>query len=167
MTFNRESWNFISHHMRFPPNTPLLIMAARYWLEWNEKAEQVATWRYRVEDLHASALVEICERTNVSCRAGVVLSIPRNFNTRREGRAVHIVEELFRRAGWNAPGPLRAYLAKPTTHYPVTWTLLEQVDSLLCRRIKAKASDYGYRNSDYDDGVAIQPQSIEDSVKDI
>jgi hypothetical protein len=75
-TFNRESWDFISRHMRFPPYAPLFVRAARYWLEWNERAEQVATWRYRVEDLHASALVEICERTNVSCRAGVVLSIP-------------------------------------------------------------------------------------------
>jgi hypothetical protein len=167
MTFNRESWDFISRHIRFPPNAPLLVMAARYWLEWNERAEQVATWRYRVEDLHASALIEICERTNVSCRARLVLSIPRNFNTRREGRAVHIVEELFRRAGLNAPGTVRAYLAKPTTHCPVTWSLLEQADPLLCARIKAKASDYGYRNSDNHDGATIHPQSIEYSVKNI
>jgi hypothetical protein len=166
-TFNRESWDFISRHMRFPAYAPLFVRAARYWLEWNERAEQVATWRYRVEDLHASALVEMCERTNVSCRAGVVLSIPRNFNTRQEGRAVHVVEELFRRAGWNAPGAVRAYLAKPTTHYPVTWNLLEQADPLLCARINAKARDYGYRDSDNDDGAAIDPQSIELSVKNI
>ena len=97
-------------------------MAARYWLDWNERAEQVATWRYRVEDLHASALVEICERTNVSCRRGLVLSIPRNFNTRQKA-SVHIAKSFFRRAGLK-PRERYAPIREPTMHYPVTWSLL-------------------------------------------
>lgn len=144
MTLNSESWDFICRHVECPPFAPALIMAATYWLLWNKKAEEIATWRYRIEDFHNGAAREICKRMSVSFDRDAINSIPCNFNTRRQGRAVHIFEELFRRGGFNVPVRLRATVAKPVHREDVTWESLEKADPVLCARIRAKATEYGY-----------------------
>ncbi len=60
----------------------------------------------------------------------LMASIPPTFNTRRDGRALHVAEELFRRFGVVFPSPLRPMLARP--------------HSRLCARVIAKAAEYGY-----------------------
>ena len=147
MTFNEQSWDFICHHVECPPLAPVLIKAAIYWLLWNQKAEEIATWRYRIEDFHDGVAHEICKRMSVSFDRDIVASIPRNFNTRREGRAIHIFEELFRKGGFNVPAMLRAGVAKPVRRERVTWELLQKADPVLCAKVRAKSAKYGYTES--------------------
>lgn len=148
MTLNSESWDFICRHIECPPFAPALIKAATYWLLWNKKAEEIATWRYRIEDFHDGVAHEICKQMSVSFNKDRVNSIPRNFNTRRQGRAVHIFEELFHKGGFNVPATLRKSVAKPVRRERVTWGALQKADPALCARIKAKATEYGYSTSD-------------------
>jgi len=148
MTFNEESWDFICRHVECPPFAPVLTKAATYWLLWNEKAEEIATWRYRIEDFHCGVAHEICRRASVSFNWDMINSIPRNFNTRQEGRMVHILEELFRKGGFNVPTILRAGAVKHDPHSRVTWRSLQKADPALCTRIKAKATEYGYSTSE-------------------
>jgi hypothetical protein len=148
MTFNNESWDFICRHVECPRRAPLLIKAATYWLLWNKKAEEIATWRYRIEDFQDGIAHEICTRMSVSFNMDTIISIPRNFNTRREGRTVHIFEELFRKGGFNVPGKLRASVVKSVRRDRVTWAALQKADPVLCARIRAKATEYGYSASE-------------------
>jgi hypothetical protein len=147
MTFNNESWDFICRHIECPIVAPVLMKAATYWLLWNKKAEEIASWRYRIEDFHDGVACEICRRMGVASNLDAITSIPSNFNTRREGRTLHFVEELFRRTGFNVPATLRASVAKPATPECVSWPALEKVDPVLCASIKAKATEYGYSAS--------------------
>lgn len=164
MTFNNESWDFICRHIECRPVAPVLIKAATYWLLWNKKAEEIATWRYRIEDFHDGVAHEICRRMGVSSNVDTIISIPRNFNTRREGRTVHFFEELFRRAGLNVPATLRATVAKPAAPECVSWGALEKADPVLCARIRAKATEYGYSASE--DEMA-SPGSADLSTEDV
>jgi hypothetical protein len=163
LTFNDESWDFICRHVECPRLAPVLVRAATYWLLWNEKAEEIATWRYRIEDFDDAA-PEICNRLSISFHRDAVISIPRNFNTRREGRAVHIFEELFRRGGFNVPAALRARVAKPVRRECVTWGSLQKADPVLCARVREKAVEYGYRanESETERSEVIADLSTED-----
>jgi len=45
------SWDFIcQHEPRILPSDSLILKCMKYWLFWNEQAEKVARWTYRVED---------------------------------------------------------------------------------------------------------------------
>jgi hypothetical protein len=107
-------------------------------------AEQIATWRYRVEDLSDSLLEDFCERVGSTGDPLSIHSIHRNFNTRQEGRALHVIEEVFQRFGLNVPRTVRSCLKKPSRRSLVTWDSLEEADRKLCMRLKDKALEYGY-----------------------
>jgi hypothetical protein len=145
MTFNDISWNFISEHIECSRTAPRLVQAAKYWLHWNEQAERIATWRYRIEDLHGPVLDLFCDKIGVANNHKAVEQIPLNFNTRKHGRLVHLAEESFRRIGENAPCFLKSWMStKPSDEFYVTWEVLEEADRDLCARLKAKAIQYGY-----------------------
>jgi hypothetical protein len=144
MTLNSESWDFISRHIDCPASAPLLLKAATYWLLWNKKAEEISTWRYRIEDFSGSIAQEICYRMNIYFSRDAVISIPCNFNTRREGRVTHVFEEFFLRGGLNVPRSIRAIVARPVSRERLNWGLLENADPVLCARIRVKATEYGY-----------------------
>jgi hypothetical protein len=143
VTLRAESWDFIRRHIDCPDAAIPIVRAAHYWVLWNEQAERVATWRYRVEDLDNS-FGEFCARIGVKPDAALIAAIPRDFNTRHSGRALHLAEELCRRLGLNTPRRLRTVLSRPRRLAPVSWEMLRALDSALCARVQAKAAFYGY-----------------------
>jgi hypothetical protein len=145
MTFNDISWNFISEHIDCPRRAPRLVQAGKYWLHWNEQAERIATWRYRVEDLSGPVLDLFCDKIGIASNHKAVEKIPHNFNTRKNGRLVHLAEEGFRRMGANAPSIVRNLMStKPSSDFYVTWEMLEDADRDLGAQLKDKAIQYGY-----------------------
>lgn len=52
---DRDEWQFVRNHVpEIDRNDSLIVHCAKYWLYWNLKAEQLAEWRFRVEDLEQS-----------------------------------------------------------------------------------------------------------------
>jgi hypothetical protein len=148
LTFSDSSWDFICDNMPCPRNAPLPTRAAAYWLMWNEKAEQIATWRYRIEDFPDLLLREFMDRLGVRFDRSLINSIPRNFNTRKESRLYHIAEEFLHRMDLGMPKLLQATLAKPRGSSVVTWNVLEELDPRLCTKLRVKAAEYGYHAFD-------------------
>src|SRR5262245_1471922 len=50
-TFRAGSWHYVARHVPSDPDDSLLVRATRYWVCWNEQAQRLAQWTYRVEDL--------------------------------------------------------------------------------------------------------------------
>lgn len=49
---DRFEWMFVREHIpEINKNDSLLVHCAKYWYYWNLKVEQMAEWRYRIEDL--------------------------------------------------------------------------------------------------------------------
>ena len=88
---------------------PPLLRAAKYWLTWNEHAEQVATWRYRVEDI-PSVFDEFCRRLEKPYAPLILERVSTDVNTRRHGKGLHIVEEMFERVRLDMPTTVRRSL---------------------------------------------------------
>lgn len=145
-SFEPESWRFICTHTPCSPDEPLALRAALYWLHWNELAEHVAEWRYRIEALEEVFDV-FCERIGIPFDASVLDRVPTNVNTRVHGRVFHRTEELFERLRLDMPVRLRAGLERrPTAEDDrrFDWDDLEALDGQLALRIRAKAAAYGY-----------------------
>lgn len=90
-TLRPDSWRYICEHIPCSPREPLLIRCAKYWRFWNLKAESIAAFRYRVEDVE-DAWPELQSRLGLSRDKSVIESVPRDVNTRRGN---------FEKVGWN------------------------------------------------------------------
>jgi len=142
-TFGPDSWAFVYAHTSCRPEDPPLVRGAKYWLHWNDHAERLACWRYRVEDV-ASALPDLCARLGVAFRP-VAARVPADVNTRRRGRALHLADELAERLHVDVPRRLRDRLATTSRpEPPLTWDELEATDALLADRVRERALAYGY-----------------------
>ena len=139
------------------------IRAATYWLLWNEEAEKIATWRYRIEDFPELLLDEFFDRLKVYCDRRPIEAIPRNFNTRIGGRRFHIAEEAFHRMGLSPPRWLRSTSGKLQRPSEVTWSTLETLDPQLCARLKSKAAFYGYAVDD-DPAPTPAPDAVQEKT---
>jgi hypothetical protein len=144
MSFSEESWDFICENIECPRSAPIEIRAGTYWLLWNEKVENIATWRYCIEDFTQRVFAEFCDRLGIRCNRIVVESIPRDLNTRKNGRRFHLIEEGFRRVGFGVPNLIRPAIARTQGGDAITWSALENSDPRLCAKIQAKAVQYGY-----------------------
>jgi hypothetical protein len=145
-TFKAESWRFICEHVECSESDSVLLRAAKYWLLWNERAEEGATWRLRVEDLPL-VFPELCERLGADVDPSVLDCVPPDVNTRSFGRPFHVYEHLWERLGLEPSRSGRACLARlarGTASPPLTWEELEAVSSSWAERIRLKASEYGY-----------------------
>ena len=141
-TFGADSWQFVYAHTPCRPEDPPLVRGAKYWLHWNDHAERLACWRYRVED--ASALPDLCARLGIVVRPAAG-QVPTDVNTRRRGRALHLADELAERLHVDLPARLRDRLAaKARPALPLTWDELEAADVALADRVRERALDYGY-----------------------
>jgi hypothetical protein len=148
LSFTESSWDFISENVPCSRIAPLIIRAATYWLLWNEKAEEIATWRYRIEDFPDLVLEEFHYRLKGFYDRRSIDRIPRDFNTRKQGRSFHLTEEAFHRIGLSAPSWLRSTVATSPTSCKVTWARLDALDPKLCAKLKSKAAFYGYAVDD-------------------
>jgi hypothetical protein len=144
MGLRDESWSFISAHIDCPASEPKLLRAAKYWVHWNELGEQIATWRYRIEEL-PEVFDEFCCRLDVGVERSVLDHIPSDVNTRRAGRAVHLYDELCELLRVDTSSVVRRYLvAKQESHEEVTWECLRALSPEWELRVRAKAREYGY-----------------------
>lgn len=72
-TITSESWGFIyEHENRIKRSDSLLVSCMKYWLYWNELAENVSSVTYRVEDTNAIAM--ICRQIGVKPKNGGEIS---------------------------------------------------------------------------------------------
>jgi hypothetical protein len=143
-TFKPSSWEYICEHTSATPQDPVLLRAAKYWLDWNRHAELVGTWRYRIEDLD-DVFDELCGRLGVHADRTALARVPLDANTRRHGRLFHYYDEVSLRLGVRRIAFLAGRLAGPPDLPAVTWPDLERLDADLTERVRAKAFEYGYR----------------------
>jgi hypothetical protein len=81
-TEREEAFYFFSKHIsQIQPDDSKLEKAVKYWIYWNKKAESIATWRYKVEDLDL-IWDEFCLRIGHDIDKEVLLSIPKDANHR-------------------------------------------------------------------------------------
>lgn len=104
----------IPHGQKDPP----LLRAAKYWYHWNVLAEKLCQWTYRVEAL-SNLFDEFCRRTGARHDRSVFGTIPTNV-----GADMGVWYKLKR--------------------VRVTWNNISALDRILCRKIRAKATEYGY-----------------------
>ena len=145
-SFEQETWAFICRHIECSLDEPVALRGARYWLQWNELAERAAQWRYRIEDID-SVLDEFCGRIGAPYDPAVLFRVPRDVNTRVNGRFFHRTEELFERLRLDMPGRLRATLGRPDAQdrlVQLSWDDLGVLDAELTHRVQTKAAAYGY-----------------------
>lgn len=111
-------WHAISQHVPLSPADPPLVRSMKFWLYWNEMAEEKADYTYCVEDLRrdSETFDVICALTGAQCPDGFPF-VPRNTNTRRHIRPAH----------------------------RVTWDDLEEASNDLVWQVTEAAVRYGYR----------------------
>lgn len=116
--FNRPSCDWIRAHIKeIKKSDSKLLFSMKYWLYWNEKAEQLAEWRYRIEDLDNiwDELAERVQRPKLITHKKACLAL-------NNGR-LHTRQKMYRKR---------------------TWEDLTSQDKELTERIKAKGREYGY-----------------------
>ena len=153
-TFKRRSWAFIEQHIDCPASDPPLIRAAKYWALWNERAERLAEWTYRVEQLPA-VFDEFCRRVGVPADPSVLDRVSTKVNSRR-GMLLRQVQRLFDKYELALPTRVLHVLYNERASYvrmPFTWGELETHAPEWSERIKAQARRYGYTEAD-DAGAA-------------
>ncbi len=143
-SFKPDSWAYVYAHTSASGAEPLVLRGARYWLEWNEHAERIATWRYRIEDIVA-VFDELCERLDVTADRSTLERLPADTNTRRYGRAFHYYDEISARLRLRRIETVAHAVARPREGPEVSWSTLERLDPSLAARVRAKAEAYGYR----------------------
>ena len=72
LSFSDSSWDFICENVECPRTASTVIRAATYWLLWNEEAEKIATWRYRIEDFPDILLEDFFDRLKVFCNRRLI-----------------------------------------------------------------------------------------------
>lgn len=75
------SWQYICRNIPCSLDEPLLLRCAKYWKYWNLKAESIATWRYRIEEIDR-IWGELCERLAIPVNPAVLATTQRTINTR-------------------------------------------------------------------------------------
>ncbi|MFC1579021.1 hypothetical protein ACFL3Y_01380 [Pseudomonadota bacterium] len=146
-TFREASLRFICRHTPCSIDEPVVLIAAKYWYYWNIEAEKRANWRYRIENL-PYVYDEFCLRLGVTCDRSALESVPTDVNTRRNGRIVHVYDELLERLSLKNATLFRNTLKKRACddeRSALTWESLDLLDSKLCIKIRAKATEYGYK----------------------
>ncbi len=81
-TITPQSWQYMCHHVPCSVEEPLLLRCAKYWRYWNLRAESIATWRYRVEDIE-KVWGSMCERLAMPADQPFPSAVPRDINTRK------------------------------------------------------------------------------------
>lgn len=146
LTLKENSWAYISRSISCSLADPPIVRAAKYWYYWNKEAESIADWRYRIEDL-PNVFTTFCDCLGIDPKPELLDSLPRDINTRRYGRRLHLLDEFLEQIHVEPNTWLRNRLKSPKHGHEqpiISWQVLESLDSKLCDAIASKAMEYGY-----------------------
>lgn len=77
-----ESWEYIIANIpEMSWDDSHVVKSAKYWYYWNLKAESIAEWTYRLEDLD-DLWNEFEFRLNITLNREIIANIPKDTNTR-------------------------------------------------------------------------------------
>ena len=127
MTSGEQSMKFVQKNICIDDNDSLLTKAMKYWLYWNQKAENMSSWTYKIEDLEQNLekLFEEIGLTDFIAKKGYkwylekFQSMKKNVGTRWANKEKKVL----------------------------TWEDLRQEDESLTEQIKKQAKRYGYNIS--------------------
>jgi hypothetical protein len=116
--YSKGSWQFIYRALdwRIDPEEPLLLRCMKYWLYWNEAVEQVAQYRYQIEEFE-QAWPTICDM----------------IRRPRLNRYFDKVKKVSTRTN-----------SRTSKYEPRTWEDLKKEDLRLTEQIIIKGKEYGY-----------------------
>lgn len=78
---DRDEWSFIRKHVKeIYRDDSLLVSCAKYWYYWNLKAEEMAEWRFRIEDLEHE-LPTLEKMLSIKCDIATLQQMPTAVNT--------------------------------------------------------------------------------------
>jgi hypothetical protein len=84
-------WIFVREHIpEIRKTDSILVSCAKYWYYWNLKAEKIAQWRYRIEDID-QIVDEFEARSGLLIHRAVLKTLPRDINTRKETKAARTI----------------------------------------------------------------------------
>jgi hypothetical protein len=107
--------HFCRHIPEISPSDSIIVKSVKYWIYWNKKAEAIASWRFKIEDLDQE-WDEFCERIGHELDKKVLLTVAKDANHRPH---------------------------KPNVK--LTWDYLEKhLQSDLFQELQAMALKYGY-----------------------
>ncbi len=146
-TFKDDSWKFICDHTPCRLDEPLVLRSAKYWYYWNSKAEEIAHWRYRIEDI-SSVFETMCEQLHVVPNKEILDMLPTDINTRNQRRLFRIYEKFCERCRVNPSSYIRYRLlgnrSNKINEMKVSWDALHALDPAVYEKVRRKAVEYGY-----------------------
>lgn len=76
-------WRYLAEHFPLVEDEPMILRCMKFWFYWNQKAEKVASWRFRVEDLSGGGEVyeTFCGMLGVNPYYDIVRELPKNIGT--------------------------------------------------------------------------------------
>jgi len=119
--FKTPSWEWILAHLpQISKKDSKILQAMKYWLLWNRKAEELAEWRYQIEEL-ANVWDELAER----------IGRPSLLTYRKVCLAMNNGRLHTRRKKYK----------------PLTWEILFKESKEIADRIVEQGERYGYQIS--------------------
>jgi len=145
-TLAEDSWRFAFDHTSARPDDPLLLRCAKFWLDWNQHAEKISQWRYRVEDL-SHVFETFCKRVGTPIDRAALRRVPPNVNTRAFAGVARLCKAAFAKLNVEPPVFLRSHFADRAVYQrfcTFSWETLREQDQATCQRVISLAEGYGY-----------------------
>jgi hypothetical protein len=148
-TLKDKSWEFIYEHTPCDPMEPLLLRAAKLWYHWNLHAQNIAHWRYRIEQLE-DVFPEFCERARVYPDGAVLKRLGVNINSRTFEGLLGMCWGRDR-GGREPPAFIRNRFVNRAVYQhalPFDWSALRVLDRDVFEQVMSLANTYGYTAAD-------------------
>ncbi|MDH3217179.1 MAG: hypothetical protein OEN01_12995 [Candidatus Krumholzibacteria bacterium] len=145
-TMEEVSWEFICAHTPCDPAEPRLLREAKLWYHWNLLADEIAHWRYRIEDLD-SVFPEFCTRARVPCDSAVLERVGVNINSRAYRGLPALVRRASERIGRDPPAFIRKRFVDRRVYeaaQPFDWSVVRALDRNVFDQVISLATFYGY-----------------------
>ena len=163
-TFTAPSWRFIAKFVPVAPNEPILLRAAKYWYYWNQQAERISGWRYRIETL-SNIYPEFCSRVGVTMDRAALESTSTLVNSRKTKRGLRWVRYILDRLHLGQSSTKFDFLYNRDASYvdrPFTWDVLERCAPGWSKRIQEESIRYGYSAADDMVAAGLVPEESKD-----
>lgn len=163
-TFTAPSWNYIAKYIPCPAEEPIVLRAAKYWYYWNEEAEKVATWRYRIEAIE-NVFPEFCARAGVKPSLEALHNTSTLVNSRKVRPLMKWARWILNYAHLGQSTRKLDFMYKRESSYfgePFTWAVLEKWAPGWSKKIQAMSIRYGYNALDDMAAAGLPSEGIKD-----